>query len=155
MLKKTPTKIYQKSHQLMTCISKLILKSFACMRLGEKFKFFLFQCKAECWFSKMMFYKERTREGIKHNVINQKFSNPAYITIINIGCNFTTLIYMDWTRQLAYKIVHILRNLWAHQSSSFTKVVEIFVLICSSKQFYKIKKVPVSTRAKSIYGIKL
>lgn len=145
MLKKTPTKIYQKSHQLMTCISKLILKSFACIR-GE-IQNFLFQCKAECWFSEMMFYKERTQEGIKHNVINQKFSNPAYITIINIGCNFTTLIYMDWTRQLAYKIVHILRNLWAHQSSSFTKVVEIFVLICfveifvlicSSKQFYKI-----------------
>lgn len=144
MLKKTPTKIYQKSHQLMTCISKLILKGFACIR-GE-IQNFLFQCKAECWFSEMMFYKERTQEGIKHNVINQKFSNPAYITIINIGCNFTTLIYMDWTRQLA---------LWAHQSSSFTIVVEIFVLICSSKQFHKIKKVPVSTRAKSIYGIKL
>lgn len=76
------------------------------------------------------FYTKRTRERIKHYVIYteiQQFCLPN-----NIGCNLEHQS-IERTRQLlAYKIVHVLCNLWAHQSSSCRKFLSLFVQVNSS-----------------------
>lgn len=117
----------------MTCIYKLILKCFICIRVV----YYYLSVWLLCQFIELILLIKKKNSRKNKTLCDiytgkQKFSNPAYLTILVVILQHQSI---ERTRQLlAYKIVHVLCNLWAHQSSSFTscrKFLSLFVQVNS------------------------